>query len=89
MRTDLLGDLVPHGEAGLRLVIGSWKIMAISFPADGACRPAHRRELCCSNWTDPPTRRQAAGSSPMMARAETVLPDRSRRPGPSLPPLER
>ena len=78
---------LPTVNAGFRLVIGSWKIMAISFPRSfrrlAGLRLVRSRP---SNRIEPVTRDTLAGSSPMTARAETVLPEPLSPTSPSVLP---
>src|SRR5919197_1177914 len=77
----------PIVSTGFRLVIGSWKIIAI-------CRPRTRRSARCLSWrrsrpskrAEPERTRPARGSRPRRASAVTLLPQPDSPTIPSVSP---
>ncbi len=67
----------PTVNPGLREVIGSWKIIEMSFPRiwRKASALIERSSLSANCIFAAPTRLDRRGSNPMIDNAETVLPD--------------
>jgi hypothetical protein len=77
------------GRTGFSVIIGSWKIIAISFPRNRrisfSCRPTSSRPF---SFIEPSTMRPGGSTRPMMEKPVTVLPEPDSPTRPSTSPRE-